>query len=129
MCSNHLWLLTLATSELVNSLGAFRDSVACEFTREDKADCGLDFAARKGCLLVDTDEAGCFVCNLFKGIVDERVHGLHSALGDTDFRVDLAEDTEDVGGVGFLAFLLRFFLSPDAGTFGAFAGALDATDF
>lgn len=95
----------LATSELVDRLGALRDGVASELTGEAEADGGLDLAAREGGLLVDADEATGLSGDLLEDIVDEGVHDGHGTLGDTGVGVDLAEDLEDVRGVGLSALL------------------------
>ena len=72
-----------------------------EFTRQDEADRGLDFAGRHRRLLVVSREAGGFGGDLLEDVVDERVHDGHRLGGDTGVRVDLLEHLVDVDLVGF----------------------------
>ena len=71
-----------------------------EFTREDEADRGLDFAGRHRRLLVVSRELGGFSRDLLEDVVDERVHDGHSLGGDAGVRVHLLEDLVDVDLVG-----------------------------
>ena len=91
----------LRRGELGDSLGAFGDGVLGEFTRQDETDRGLDFAGRDRRLLVVSGEARGFGGDLFKNVVDERVHDGHRLGGDTGVRVDLLEHLVDVDLVGF----------------------------
>ena len=50
--------------------------------------------------LVVSNELGGLEGNLLEDISNEGVHDLHGSLGDTDFGVDLLEDSVDVYGEG-----------------------------
>ena len=91
----------LRRGKLGDSLGAFRHGVLGEFTRQDETDRGLDFAGSHRRLLVVSGEARGFGGDLFKDVVDERVHDGHRLGGDTGVRVDLLEHLVDVDLVGF----------------------------
>ena len=60
-----------------DSLGAFRDGVFGQFTRQQKSDSSLDFPGGNGGPLVVVGQAGSFSSDTFKDIVDERVHDAH----------------------------------------------------
>jgi len=101
---------------LGDSLGAFRDGVLGQFSREQQTNSGLDLAGADGVLLVVANQFGGFPSNALKDVLDEVVHDGHSLLGDSSVRVNLLEDFEDVGGVGvsaslLLALLLSFLVS------------------
>ena len=90
----------LRGGELGDSLGAFRDGVLGEFTREDESDSRLDFTGGDGRLLVVSRELGGLGRNLLEDVVDERVHDGHGLGGDAGVRVHLLEDLVDVDLVG-----------------------------
>ena len=72
-----------------NSLGSFRNSVPGKFSWEDQLDCWLNFSGRKCSSLVESDEFGAFSGNSVESIMDERIHDVHSFLGDSDIWVYL----------------------------------------
>ncbi|KAG2592829.1 hypothetical protein PVAP13_5NG583501 [Panicum virgatum] len=84
----------LRGGELGDGLGALRDGVLGELAGEDEAHRGLDLPGGDGGLLV-----------LLEDVVDERVHDGHGLGGDTNVRVHLLEDLEDIDLVGLDALL------------------------
>ena len=98
----------LGRSVFGDGLGALRDGVLGQFTRQQKAYSCLDFPRGDGGTLVVVSKTRCFSCNAFKDVIHERVHDGHSLGGNTSVRVDLLEHLVDVNAVGFLppAFLL-----------------------
>ena len=60
-----------------DSLGAFRDGVFGQFTRQQKSDSGLDFPGGNGGPLVVMGQSGSLGSDPFENIVDERVHDAH----------------------------------------------------
>jgi len=103
--SNSLGTIVLGTAELGNSLGSLRDSMLGELTRKHKTNSSLDFAGRKGCLLVVGGKLSSLGGNSLEDIVDEGVHDGHALLGDTSVRVHLLEDLVDVRRIRFSALL------------------------
>ena len=65
--------LSGSRGELGDSLGALRDSVLGELTREEKSDCSLDLSGGKGGLLGVAGKAGGFQSDSLEDVVDERV--------------------------------------------------------
>ena len=98
----------LGRSVLGDGLGALRDGVLGQFTREEETDSSLDLPGGDGRSLVVVCKAGSLSSNTFEDVVHEGVHDGHSLGGDTSVGVDLLEDLVDVDAVGFLplAFLL-----------------------
>ena len=88
----------LGAGVLGDGLGAFRDGVLGELTREEEADSSLHFPGGEGVLLVVADEAGALSGDLLEDVVDEGVHDGHGSLGDSGLWVDLLEDSVDVDG-------------------------------
>ena len=76
-----------------------------ELSGEDKAHRGLDLPGGDGGLLVVAREAGGLLGELLEDVVDERVHDRHGLGGDTNVRVHLLEDLEDIDLVGLDALL------------------------
>ena len=91
----------LVGAELGDGLGALGHGVLGELTGERQADGGLDLAAGQGGLLVVAGQLGGLAADAVKGVVDERVHDGHAALGDAGLRVHLLQDLVDVGAEGF----------------------------
>ncbi|KAL2899063.1 tRNA modification GTPase MnmE [Bienertia sinuspersici] len=76
-----------------------------QFTRKNKPDSSLDLPRSDGRLLVVTSKPRRFLSKLLKDIIDKTVHDTHSLAGNTDVRVNLLENFEDVDLVSFDAFL------------------------
>ena len=89
----------LGAGELGDSLGALRDGMLGELTREDEPDGSLDFPGRQCTLTTVADEATSFTGNTVKGVSDEVSKDSHSSLADTSLRVDLSENSDNVGRV------------------------------
>ena len=87
---------------LGDGLGALRDGVLGQFTRQQKANSCLDFPRGDGGTLVVVSKTRCFSCNALEDVIHERVHDGHSLGGNTSVRVDLLEHLVDVDAVGFL---------------------------
>ena len=87
---------------LGDSLGAFRDSVLCQFTRQKKTDGSLDLPAGDGGALVVVCQAGCLGSNTLEDVIHERVHDRHGLGGDASVGVNLLEHLVDVDGVALL---------------------------
>merc|ERR1712012_176964 len=92
----------LGAGVLGDSLGALRDGVLGELTREEEPDSGLDLPGGDGGPLVVVGEPGGLGSNALKDVVDKGVHDGHSLGGDSGVRVDLLEDLVDVDGIGLL---------------------------
>ena len=92
-------LRNLHGGELGDSLGALRDGVLGELTREDESDSGLDLAGRQGGLLGAASQLGGLLGDSLEDIVDEGVQDGHTSLGDADVGVDLLQHLVDVGRV------------------------------
>ena len=67
----------LGAGVLGDGLGAFRDGVFGQFTREKEPDSGLDLPGGDGGPLVVVGQTGSFSSDTFKDIVDKRVHDGH----------------------------------------------------
>ena len=92
----------LGAGVLGDSLGALRDGVLGELTREEEPDSGLDLAGGDGGPLVVVSESAGLGGDSLEQVVDERVHDGHGLGGDTSVRVDLLQHLVDVDGVRFL---------------------------
>ena len=84
---------------LGDSLGALRDGMLGELTREDETDSRLDLAGRHRGLGVVAGEAARLGGEALKDVLDEVVHDDHGLLGDTGVGVHLLEDLVDVRSV------------------------------
>ena len=100
----------LGAGVLGDSLGALRDGVLGELTREEEPDSGLDLAGGDGGPLVVVSQFAGLSGDSLKEIVDERVHDAHGLGGDTGVRVDLLQDLADVDSIGLLPPLLLLLL-------------------
>ena len=89
---------------LGDGLGALRDCVLGELTREQEANGGLDLSGGEGLLLVVPSEANGLVGQSVKRVVDERVHDHHCLLGDASLGVNLLKNLVDVRGEGLDVF-------------------------
>ena len=96
----------LGAGVLGDSLGALRDGVLGELTREEEPDSGLDLAGGDGGPLVVVGETAGLSGDSLKDVVHERVHDGHGLGGDTGVGVHLLQDFVDVDGVGFFPFPL-----------------------
>ena len=100
----------LGAGVLGDSLGALRDGVLGELTREEEPDSGLDLAGGDGGPLVVVSQTAGLSSDSLKEIVDERVHDAHGLGRDPSVGVDLLEDLVDVDGVGLLPLALLLLL-------------------
>ena len=103
---------------LGDGLGALRDGVLGQFTRQQKANSCLDFPRGDGGTLVVVSKARCFSCNALEDVTHERVHDGHSLGGNTSVRVDLLQHLVDVDTVGFLPPALLLLISLSDGFLG-----------
>lgn len=92
----------LGGSVLGDGLGALRDGVLGQFTREQKPDGGLDLPTGDGGTLVVVGQTRSLGSNTFENIIDKGVHDGHSLGGDTSVRVNLLEHLVDVDAVALL---------------------------
>ena len=107
---------------LGDSLGALRDGVLGELSREKEPDSSLDLARGDGATLVVVSESWGLSTDALKDVIHERVHDRHSLWGDASVGVDLLEHLVDVDGVRFLPPALALLV---AGTHGlSLAGLL-----
>ena len=97
-----------------------------QFTGQEQADGGLDFAAGDGGPLVVVCQAGRLGGDALEDVVDEAVHDAHGLGGDTGVRVHLLQDFVDVDSIAFLPLALLLLVSLGdvlgglAGLFGCF---------
>ena len=92
----------LGAGVLGDSLGALRDGVLGELTREEEPDSSLDLTRGDGGPLVVVSKSAGLGGDSLEQIVDERVHDAHGLGGDTSVRVDLLQHLVDVDGIGLL---------------------------
>ena len=114
----------LGAGVLGDSLGALRDGVLGELTREEEPDSSLDLARGDGGPLVVMGESAGLSGDPLEQIVDERVHDAHGLGGDTSVRVDLLQHLVDVDGVGLLPSQLLLLLVSLVDGLGGLAGLL-----
>ena len=94
----HLTLLdNLSAGELGDSLGTLRDGVLGEFTRQAQSDGGLDLSGTEHTLVVVSDQASSLRSDLLEGISDQGVQDGNGSLGDAHLRVNLLQDSDNVG--------------------------------
>ena len=74
-----------------------------ELTREDQSDGSLDLSRTEDSLVVISNKATCLRSNLLESVVNQRVHDGDGSLADTNVRMDLLEDTNDVSAVRLLS--------------------------
>lgn len=104
----------LSSSKFGNGLSPFGDGVLCQFTRQDKSDSGLDLTGGNGWLLIVASKTRRLLSKFLKYIVDEAVHDAHGLTGDSNVRMNLFEDLEDVNLVSLAALLNPPLLLPIA---------------
>ena len=114
----------LGAGVLGDSLGALRDGVLGELTREEESDSSLDLARGDGGPLVVVSQSAGLSSDPLEQIVDERVHDAHGLGGDASVRVDLLQHLVDVDGVGLLPSLLLLLLVSLGDGLGGFARLL-----
>ena len=114
----------LGAGVLGDSLGALRDGVLGELTREEEPDSGLDLAGGDGGPLVVVSQTAGLSSDSLKEIVDERVHDAHGLGGDPSVGVDLLQDLVDVDGVGLLPLVPLLLLVALGDGLGGLAGLL-----
>ena len=116
---------TLLSVELGDRLATLGHGVLRQVAREDQPDRGLDLARAQGVPVVHVDEAGALARDPLEDVSDERVHDEHGLVRDTNVRVDLLKDLEDVGGEGLAPLLVPLLLVLRGGsTLGALDGRL-----
>ena len=98
----------LRAGVLGDSLGALRDGVLGELTREEEPDRGLDLARGDGGPLVVVSQLGGLSGDPLEQVIDKRVHDAHGLGGDTSVGVDLLQHLVDVDGIGFLPLAVLF---------------------
>ena len=123
-CSELVENCLLGAGVLGHSLGALRDGVLGELTREEEPDSGLDLAGGDGGPLVVVSQTAGLSSDSLKEIVDERVHDAHGLGGDTSVGVDLLQDLVDVDGVGLLPLVPLLLLVALGDGLGGLAGLL-----
>ena len=116
----------LRAGVLGDSLGALRDGVLGELTREEEPDRGLDLARGDGGPLVVVSQTGSLSSDSLKEIIDKGVHDAHGLGGDTSVRVDLLQHLVDVDGIGFLPSLLLLLLITLGNSLGSLARLLSS---
>ena len=97
----------------------FRHSMSGQFSGKNKFDSTLNFSRGESSSLVESNQLGSFSGNSVESIMNERVHDVHSLLGDTNVRVHLLQHLVDIDGEGLhssssgflVAFSFGFFLS------------------
>ena len=114
----------LGAGVLGDSLGALRDGVLGELTREEESDSSLDLARGDGGPLVVVSESAGLSSDPLEQIVDERVHDAHGLGGDASVRVDLLQHLVDVDGVGLLPLVPLLLLVALGDGLGGLAGLL-----
>ena len=95
----------LRAGVLGDSLGALRDGVLGELTREEEPDRGLDLARGDGGPLVVVSQLGGLSGDPLEDVVDEGIHDAHCLGGDAGVGVDLLQHLVDIDGVRFLPLL------------------------
>ena len=114
----------LGAGVLGNSLGAPRDGVLGELTREEEPDSGLDLAGGDGGPLVVVSQTAGLGGDPLEQVVDERVHDGHGLGGDSGVGVDLLQHLVDVDSVGLLPLSLLLLLVTLGDGLGGLAGLL-----
>jgi hypothetical protein len=103
------WRL-LGAGVLGDGLGALRDGVLGQLSRQEETDGGLDLPGRDGGALVVVRQATCLGGDALEDVIDERVHDAHRLGGDACVGVDLLQHLVDVDGVRLLPALPLGFL-------------------
>ena len=114
----------LGAGVLGDSLGALRDGVLGELTREEEPDSGLDLAGGDGGPLVVVSQTAGLGGDPLEQVVDERVHDGHGLGGDSGVGVDLLQHLVDVDSVGLLPLSLLLLLVTLGDGLGGLAGLL-----
>lgn len=106
----------LVSGVFSNGFGALADRVFRQFTRKQKTDGSLDFAAGGGRALVVARKTRRFSGDAVENIVDHRIHDVHRLAGDPSVRMHLLQDFVDINRVRFLllALLPRLVLGASA---------------
>ena len=74
-----------------------------QLTGQKESDCGLDFTAGDGGLLVVVGQAGSLGGNTLEDVVDEAVHDAHGTAGDASVWVHLLHHLVDVDSIALLS--------------------------
>ncbi|KAF7823575.1 hypothetical protein G2W53_021719 [Senna tora] len=97
-------------SEFGHRLRPFRNGVLGQFSGQHESHGGLDLPGSDRRLLVVASEPRRLLSELLEDVVDEAVHDPHGLAGDSNVRMDLLEDLEDVDLVGLDALLASLLL-------------------
>ena len=100
----------LCRRELGDRARSFSNSVLRELTRENQTHRRLDLTRRDRALLVVAGKLRGLRGNALENILHKRVQNSHGLVRDTRVRVDLLQDTVDVGRVSLLSNLAARFL-------------------
>ena len=100
----------LGAGVLGDGLGALRDGVLGQLSRQQEPDGGLDLPGGDGGPLVVVGELAGLSGDPLEQVVDERVHDAHGLGGDTGVGVHLLQDLVDVDGIGLLPLALPLLL-------------------
>ena len=123
-CPKMAGINLLGAGVLGDSLGALRDGVLGELTREEEPDSSLDLTRGDGGPLVVVSKSAGLGSDSLKQVVDERVHDAHGLGGDSSVRVDLLQHLVDVDGIGLLPSQLLLLLVSLVDGLGGLAGLL-----
>ena len=80
----------------------------CKLPWKSKPYSGLNLPGSNCRLLVVAGELRCLARQFLKDIIDETVHDSHGLAGNTNVRVNLLENLEDIDLVGLHALLMPF---------------------
>ncbi len=111
-CKASATLLRGSTNEFSHCFSALRNGVLGKFTRQNKTDRSLYFAAGKSISLASLLKSNGLCDETFKDIVDKGIHNGHGFLGYGRIGMHLLEDLVNVNSkrflaLGFLLFLLN----------------------
>ena len=123
-CPKMAGINLLGAGVLGDSLGALRDGVLGELTREEEPDSSLDLTRGDGGPLVVVSKSAGLSGDSLEQIVNERVHDAHGLGGDSSVRMDLLQHLVDVDGVGLLPSQLLLLLVSLVDGLGGLAGLL-----
>lgn len=82
-----------------------------EVTGEDELNSRLDVVGADCVLLLVSVELGSIEGDSLEKVANERVHDVHSSLGDADVSVDVLQDSVDVDGVAVELLLSELLVS------------------
>ena len=94
--------------ELGDSFGSFRNGMLGKFTWEYESNSRLNFSGAKSMSFVVCDKFACFTCQLFKNVIDERVHDAHWSLWDSSFWMNLFQYSINIDWKCLCSLLMSF---------------------